>query len=366
MILWSLIKKEFYQIVRDSSSIIIAFILPLALLFIYMYGINMDTTKVKLGIIQETDTPAMELLVSGFNKNKYVKVVTYKQRQPAYRDLADSKLHGIVIIPQDFERKLRQGQVGSVQLITDGSESNTANYVYNYVYSIVEAWYLNWSGQKEASLPVTMETTYWYNPEINSHYSILPGSLAITMTLIGILLTGLVVAREWERGTMETLLSAGVSRINLVLGKYIPYYILGMLSLFSNVLVCIFLFKIPFRGSFFNLFVFGSFFLLTCLGVGLFISTKLKSQLLAGQVAFNLGFLPSLLLCGLMFPIQSMPDFFQNLTRIIPASYLVLLLQNEFLVGTAKDLVIDNSLFLLVLSVLLFVLVYFSTPKRLS
>ncbi len=366
MILWSLIKKEFYQIIRDSSSIIIAFILPFALLFIYMYGINMDTTKVKLGIIQETDTPAVELLVGGFNKSKYVKVVTYRERKPAYLALRDSKLHGLVIIPQDFERKLRQGQVSSIQLITDGSESNTANYVYNYVYNIVSAWYLNWSGKSATALPVSMEISYWYNQEINSHHSILPGSLAITMTLIGILLTGLVVAREWERGTMETLLSAGVSRLNLVLGKYIPYYVLGMLSLFANVLVCIVFFKIPFRGSFFNLFVFGSFFLLTCLGVGLFISTKLKSQLLAGQVAFNLGFLPSLLLCGLMFPIQSMPPLFQDLTRMIPASYLVLLLQNEFLVGTAKDLVIDNSCFLLLLSALLFILVYFCTPKRLS
>lgn len=365
MVLWALIKKEFYQIVRDPSSILIAFVLPAVLLIIYMYGINLDTTKVTLGIVNEDRQHLTEVLTAGFDKSRYLNVVRYAERQSAYQDLNDSKIRGLVIIPSDFCRQIGRAQPATLQVIADGSESNTANFVYIYVRTIVNSWYLNEFAAGRTTLSPSVESSYWYNQELNSHHSILPGSLAITMTLIGILLTGLVVAREWERGTMESLLAAGVSKLDLVLGKYIPYYLLGMASMLFNVFICVVIFDIPFRGSLLSLFVFSSFFLCTCLGAGLLISTKFKSQLLAGQFAFIIGFLPSLLLCGLMFPVQSMPPFFQELTKVIPARYFVLLLQNEFLVGTSKSLVLENSAYLLLLSAILFLLIYKSTPKRL-
>lgn len=363
MVLLALIKKEVKQLMRDPGSILTAFILPLMLLFIYMYGIRLDNPKIVLGVINENPSYSTGSLVSSLNKNGYILVRNITNRQQAYIELNDSKISGIIVIPSDFDRNIVQGNRVSLQLITDGSESNKSHFVQNYVNAILYSWYhLEYNIGDKGFIEV--HSNFLYNQEVISQNSILPGSLAITMTVIGILLTGLVVAREWERGTMESLLAAGVGKLNLVLGKYIPYYIVGMLSLFFNITVCILFFEIPFRGSLFNIFLFGSLFLLTCLGLGLLISTKLKTQLLAGQMTFVIGFLPSLLLCGLIFPVQSMPIFFQYLTKIIPARYFVILLQNEFLVGGGDTLILGNSLYLLCLSVILFVFVYISTPKH--
>ena len=206
----------------------------------------------------------------------------------------------------------------------------------------------------------------WYNQDLNSHYFILPGSLAVTMTLIGILLTALVIAREWERGTMEALLSTSVKKIDIVLGKYIPYFILGMLSMAFNVFMCCAVFKVPFRGSFVILFTVSSLFLFTSLGIGLLISSILKNQFLASQISIGLGFLPSLLLSGLMFPINSMPYFFQYLTMILPPRYFITFIESEFMAGTVWEIVFINSIFLSVPGIILFCAVYAKTDMRLN
>jgi ABC-2 type transport system permease protein len=213
---------------------------------------------------------------------------------------------------------------------------------------------------------VVSDIRYWYNQGINSHYFILPGSLAVTMTLIGILLTALVIAREWERGTMEALLSTNATKLHIVLGKYIPYFVLGMLSLCFSVFLIIVIFKIPFNGNLLALFFVSSLFLFTCLGIGLLISTKLKDQFLASQAALAVGFLPALFLSGLMFPINSMPVFFQYLTRVMPPRYYVSFIQSEFLAGTVFEIITESSIFLLVIGLILFVAVYKNTSMRLD
>lgn len=362
--LWALIKKEYYQIVRDPSSILIAFVLPLILLLIYMYGINLDAIKTDIGIVNEDRTSRTELLADSFQNNAYINLYRFSTREEAYQELNDSRIGGVVIIPQDFERKLSAGSGASVQLITDGSESNTANYVQNYVNAIITNWYAQTWGSG-SSAGITMQTTFWYNQEMDSHYSIVPGSLAITMTLIGILLTGLVIAREMERGTFESLLASGVPKIYILLGKYIPYYLLGMASCVFNLFLCVEVFDIPFRGSYMSLFVAGTVFLFNCLGIGLFISIKMKTQLLAGQLSFMLGFLPSLLLSGLIFPIQSMAPIFQYLTNIVPARYFLVIIQNEFLVGAQGSLYYYNILYLIILGSVFFAIVYAALPKKL-
>ncbi len=362
--LWALIKKEYYQIVRDPSSILIAFVLPLILILIYMYGINMDVIKTDIGIVNENRTSRTEILEASFQNNKYINLQHFSTREEAYRELNDSHIGGVVIIPQDFERKLAAGAPASLQVITDGSESNTANYVQNYVNSIVANWYAQVWGSGSAS-SITVQTMFWYNQEMDSHYSIVPGSIAITMTLIGILLTGLVIAREMERGTFESLLASGVPKIYILLGKYIPYYLLGMASCIFNLILCVGVFGIPFRGSYFFLFIAATVFLFDCLGIGLLISIKMKTQLLAGQLSFMLGFLPSLLLSGLIFPIQSMAPVVQYITNVIPARYFLSILQNEFLVGTQGSLYYYNVLFLFLLGSLFFGIVYSALPKKL-
>lgn len=365
-ILISLIKKEFMQIMRDPSSIIIAFVLPFISILIYMYGINLDSVSVQLGIKNDDANPEIQTLIKSFGHSKYVKSVVYDNEKDLTEGIIRSKLRGAVIIPNDFSTKLSREENADVIIITDGSETNTANYVQNYSISIINQWLNTSKFAPLAQKPlVTTEIRTWYNEDLNSHYFILPGSIAITMTLIGIMLTALVIAREWERGTMEALLSTSVQRIDIVLGKYIPYFVLGMLSMIFNVFMCVVIFKIPFRGNLLILFFVSGLFLFTSLGIGLLISTKLKNQFLASQIALGIGFLPSLLLSGLMYPINSMPVIFQHLTRILPPRYYITFIESEFMAGTVWEIVIINSVFLTILGLLLFAAVYKQTEMRL-
>ena len=366
-ILPALIKKEFFQIVRDPSSILIAIVLPLMLLLLYMYGINMDTVKVSMGIKNDDGDPEISTLVKSFNQSKYVDAYVYENKELMYKDLARSKLRGAVIIPNDFSKKLSRRQTADMLIITDGSEANLANYAQVYPVAIVNQWLSTSKYKYESKQPlITTDTRYWYNQDINSHYFILPGSLAITMTLIGLLLTALVIAREWERGTMEALLSTKVTKMDIILGKYIPYFTLGMLSMTFSVFMCIVVFRIPFRGNLLVLFGFSALFLFACLGIGMFISTKLRDQFLASQAAIAIGFLPALLLSGLIYPITSMPVIFQWLTRFLPPRYFVSFIQSEFMAGTVWEIVIVNSLYMLILGLLLFYAVYQNTSLRLE
>lgn len=367
-ILKALVIKEFYQILRDPSSILIAFVLPLMLLLIYMYGVNLDTVKLRIGIKVDDPSQQVTTLIDGFKNNKFVQPVIYDDSKRMYEDLMGSKIRGILIIPNDFSSKLDRKDIANVLVITDGSEVNLANYTQNYTKSILSQW-LNASSKYSGKISpelINIQSRYWFNQDINSHHFVLPGSLSVTMTLIGMLLTALVIAREWERGTMEAILSTNVKKIHIVLGKYIPYFVLGIVSLSFNVFLCVNVFDIPFRGNFFVLLGFASLFLFSAMGQGLLISTVLKNQFTASQAALVAGFLPALMLSGLIFPITSMPVPLQWLSSILPARYFVSCLQSEFMVGTVPQIVIPNCLFLGTLGSILFVIVYKKTKMRLE
>lgn len=366
-ILFALIKKEIKQILKDPSSILIAFILPLISILIYMYGINLDSIKVTLGVKNDDLSPEISTLVKSFGHSKYVNSIIYDNTGDIENAIIKSKIKGAVIIPNDFINKLSRKDTADLLVITDGSEVNSANYVQNYASAIANNWLMTSKFKSTVKQPkISAEIRTWYNPDLDSHYFILPGSIAITMTLIGILLTSLVVAREWERGTMEALLSTGVKRIHIILGKYIPYFILGMLSLAFNIFLCICVFKIPFRGNYAVLFLVSSLFLLTSLGIGINISSILKNQFLSSMVAMSLGFMPALMLSGLMFPINSMPVFFQHLTRIMPPRYYVAFIESEFMAGTVIEIVLINTIYLGILGIILFIAGYKNTSMQLE
>jgi len=367
-ILKALIIKEFYQISRDPSTTLIAFVMPLMLLVIYMYGVNLDTVRLTMGLKIDDPSQQVVTLVDSFKGNKFVTPIVYENPTKMYDDLTGSKLRGLVIIPNDFSKKLDKNQTATVQLITDGSEVNLANYDQNYTKAILNQW-LTSSSKYQKKVPpalINLDSRYWYNQDINSHYFVLPGSMSITMTLIGMLLTALVIAREWERGTMEALLSTKVTRLHIVLGKYIPYFILGMISMSFSSFMCIVVFQIPFRGSLFVLFGFSALFLFTAMGQGLLISSVLRDQFTASQAALVGGFLPALMLSGLVFPITSMPIPIQWLSSIIPSRYFVACLQSEFMSGTVPEIIIPNCIFLGVLGIILFFAVYNKTQMRLE
>ncbi len=362
-----LIKKEILQIVRDPSTIIIAFILPFISMLIYMYGISLDSVHVTIGI--KNDNPNMDTasLVSTFDKNQYISTVIIDNEKKMASAILRGNVHGCVVIPNDFCTRLSRGEAADLQLVTDGAETNTANYIYSYTISIANQWLATspYAGKAKTNI-ITADIRNWYNPTLDSHHFILPGSIAVTMTFIGILLTALVVAREWERGTMESLLSTRVKAIHIVLAKYIPYYFVAMVSMIFNFVMTVFVFDIPFRGNFLILFFVSSLFVFDLLGVGLTISTYYKNQFLASMLSMGIGFMPALMLSGLLFPINSMPEIFQWLTYLLPPRYFSTFILSEFLAGTVPELVIFNSIFLTVIGSLLFGLVYYLTPSRLE
>ena len=367
-IYFALIQKEFYQIIRDFSSILIAFILPLVILILYRYGVNLDTVKVTIGIKNDDINPKLSTLINSFDHSEYIKTQYFFDKDKMYKKIQNSYLKGAIIFPNNFTKNLAKQNNADAFVITDGSEANLANYVQNYWSEIVKNWLINSSDFKYQTSKdlISSDTRFWYNRDINSHHFILPGSLAITMNLIGMLLTALVISREWERGTIESLFATNITRLNFVLGKYIPYFILGMLSLAFNVFLCIKVFQIPFKGNILVLLFVGGLYLFCCLGVGLAISSSYKEQFSSSQMALSFGLLPAFMLSGLIYPISSMPVIFQYLTMILPPRYFIIFIQSEFMAGTIPKIVLINSAFMSILGILLFLLVYKNINLRLE
>jgi len=364
----ALMSKEFVQILRDPSSLMIAFVLPVILLFLYGFGVSLDAKEIKLGVALQDEGDAAESLAAAFRASPYFKVRISPDERILEQDLLAGQLRGLVVIPEDFSREVEKGRgQPRLQIVADGSETNTANYVQNYAQGVVATWLegRQLEAGKGSQGGPQLVTRIWFNPQLESRNSLIPGALAIIMAIIGTLLTALVVAREWERGTMEALMATPVAIVELIAGKLIPYFILGLLAMLGSVAISVELFDLPFRGSLPALILSAGAFLLAALGQGLLISSAAKNQFIAAMVALITGFLPAFLLSGFIFEIASMPAPVRTLTRIIPARYLVTNLQTLFLVGDVWPLLLPNVLILLLLAGVLFFLTARKTVKRL-
>jgi ABC-2 type transport system permease protein len=365
----ALIVKESLQIVRDPSSILIAFVLPLILLFLFGYGVSLDARQVRLGVALEDSAPEARRLAAAFEATPFFDARLAHHRRALEDDLVSGRLRGLLVIPSDFTRRLRTpGQTARVQLLADGSETNTANYVANYAEGTLATWLAQEGRQagRAASPAAVLVPRFRYNAELDSRNSLVPGSLAVIMTIIGTLLTALVVAREWERGTMEALLATPLSALEIVVGKLVPYFALGMASMGVCTGVAIWLYGIPFRGSLFALALAAAVFLLTALGQGFLISTVTRNQFVAAQAAMVSAFLPAFILSGFVFEIASMPWAIRMLAHIIPARYFVTNLQTLFLTGDIWPLIWPNLMVLLGIAGLLVALTLKKTPDRLE
>jgi ABC-2 type transport system permease protein len=364
----SLIWKEALQIVSDPSSILIAFVLPVVLLFLFGYAVSLDITRLKIGVALEERTAESESLVAALRDSKYFDVKESLDRRGLERDLVSGRIRGIVIIPINFSRKMVwENDQSPVQVIADGSEPNTANFVQNYVRSAIAVWSQRRAMETGTDMPsqIGEESRVWFNSSLESKNFLVPGSIAIVLTLIGTLLTALVVAREWERGTMEALMATPVRIQELVLGKLIPYFCLGLGSMAFCTLVAVGIFRVPLRGSLLSLGLITSAFLAGSLGIGLLVSTLSRSQFVASQIALVLGFLPALQLSGFLFEISSTPLPIQGLTYLFPARYLVQALQTVFLAGDIPVLLWTNGVVLAGFAALFFFLTARVTRKRL-
>lgn len=363
----ALVRKESYQAIRDPSSILIAFVLPLILLFLFGYGVSLDTTRTRIGLVTEEMTPLTQDLSASFQASRYFDVAVGRDRRLFEDDLVLGKVRGIVVIPANFTTNFTAGNHPDIQVIVDGSDPNTANFVQNYAQGAVA----NWERQRQADVetsgpPISVEQRFWFNPELTSRNFLVPGSIAIVMTLVGTLLTSLVVAREWERGTMEAMMATPVTAAELLAGKILPYFLLGLTSMTLCVLLAVFLFGVPFRGSVVALYALSAAFLIPALGQGLLISTVTKNQFLASQLALISAFLPAFLLSGFLFEINSMPEVIQWITFIVPARYLIPSLQTVFLAGDIWPMFGQAIGVMLTIGAIMFVLAARSTRKRIG
>lgn len=364
-----LLVKEFYQIMRDPSSLLVAFFLPMLVLFLNGYAISLDANNIKTAVVLESKGDDAVSLLNAFKKSNYYDVTVVDNRATAEDLLIANKIRGMIIIPSYFDQANRDQRILSpIQVITDGSEPNTAAILENYARGTWQNWFIQKSKDQgiDVELPINIENRVWYNPESRSPNSIIPGSLALIITLVGNLLTALVVAREWERGTMESLMTTPVSIVELIAGKLIPYFSLGIGTLILCILVAVFIYDVPFRGSILLMLLVGSLYLFSALTFGLLISTLARNQFIAAQVSVFTAFLPAFLLSGFIFEISNMPYALQLLSYIFTARYLVSSSQTLFLVGNVGEVILFDCLGILTIIFILMFFVIKNTRKKLD
>ncbi|MDR2611903.1 MAG: ABC transporter permease [Deltaproteobacteria bacterium] len=364
----SLIRKEALQITRDPSAIAIAFVLPMLLLFIFGYGISLDSGRIKVGVVTGGGGRETLSLFSAFERSRFFEARGGTDMRDFADDLASGRLKGIVVVPQDLAGSLLAGRQATVQMIADGTEINSATFLRNYALGALDGWAAQERLDRAAkgdSL-IAVNPRYWYNEELSSRNFIIPGSLSIVMTLIGVLLTALVIAREWERGTMESLMSTPVTIREIIVAKLATYYALALISTFICLAVAVLWYRVPFRGGAFALWAVSSVFLASALGQGLLISTLARDQYLASQAALVSGFLPSFFLSGFIFEISSMPEPIQAVSRLVAARYFVGSLQTVFLTGDVWPLFLRSMAAMAAIALAFLLLISRKMVKRVA
>jgi len=366
--LLGMVRKESLQILRDPSSIAIAFILPVVLLFLFGYGVSLDAKDIPLGIVIEQPDAATQSLAGSFAQSDYFRPQYFHNIQRAETALQQRKIDGIVWLQNDFANRLLSNDQAPIAVRVNGVNSNQANLTQGYIQGVWQTWLqlYNETHGRKLPIPLQIEHRVWFNQAVTSRLFLVPGLIAIIMTLIGSLLTAMVIAREWERGTMEAMMVTPLHIREVLAGKLIPYFVLGMAGMLYTVVLAIWLFDVPFRGSVWALSLAGALFMLVSLAVGLLISIVSKNQFVAGQIAIVVTFLPAFILSGFIFDIGSMPAPIQLLTHVVPARYFVTILQSLFLSGDVWPIYRDNMAALLIMLVIFFMLVRKKAHKRLE
>ncbi|HYW38327.1 MAG TPA: ABC transporter permease [Terriglobales bacterium] len=366
--------KEVIQILRDSRSLIIVVIMPVILVLLFGYGVNLDLKGLPVYVYDRDGSQQSQDLLKRFQASAYFDVVQVVNDYPALaRSLDDGHAKMGIVVPWDFSQRLHDGRPAQVQALVDGMDDNSANVLIGYAQAVVQgyssdiqlAWLRN-RGHTAQPASVRVETRTWYNEDLESSAFIVPGVLALVMSVIGAFLTSLTIAREWERGTMEQLISTPVTPVEIMLGKLVPYFVIGMFDVIVCALIAIYWFQVPFRGSFLTLLVSSAMFMVVVLSLGFFISVIAGSQLAASQIALLITFLPAFLLSGFLYSIEQMPIVLQWITRILPARYYVSVLKKIFLKGTPTALLYTDLVPLAVFTLVLAVLATRAFHKRLA
>jgi ABC-2 type transport system permease protein len=364
---WSLVRKEFRQILRDPSSVGIGIVLPTILILLFGYGLSLDVKNVPIAVVLENPSPEAAEVAAGFQLSPYFDAQLLTSMPRARELMLARQVDGIIRIRSDFTRNLLLGNA-EVQVLVHSTDANRARIIQGYAQGAIAQWAARRAaeGHAAAAGPVSVRDRMWFNEANDSHYFLVPGLVVLVMTLIGAMLTSLVMAREWERGTLEALFVTPVRADEILLGKTIPYFALGMIGLALCLLSAKFLFHVPMRGSVAVLAGVSMLYLLVALGIGLFISSATKSQFVASQVTLLVTFLPAFMLSGFLFDVRSMPAAVRLITYVLPARYYVALLQTLFLAGDVWEVILPNAAALAGMAVILLLLARSVTRKKLA
>ncbi|HKJ53817.1 MAG TPA: ABC transporter permease [Gammaproteobacteria bacterium] len=368
MRLRAMIRKESLQILRDPSSIAIAFVMPVFLLLLFGYGVSLDAKDIRLGLVVEQADANTASLAGAFQHSDFFIPLAYRHIRQAEQALLAHDIDGIVWLRSDFSSRLLRGGNAPIGVFVNGVNANQARITEGYIQGVWQVWLAKYAREqgRELEPPVALEPRIWFNAAVRSRDYLIPGLIAIIMTLIGAMLTSMVVAREWERGTMEALMVTPIRIWEITLGKLLPYFVLGMGGMLMSVALALWLFEVPLRGSFWVLLSASALYMMVTLGMGLLISTVARSQFVAGQVALVATFLPAFILSGFLFQIGSMPAVIQGITHVIPARYFVAILQTVFMAGDIWPVLLTNSAALLLMMIFFLGLAQRNARKRLD
>ncbi len=363
----ALVIKESRQILRDPSSIILGIVMPVMLIILFGYALSLDVRNVPIAlVIEDTSADAGEI-AAGFQLSPYFAPRVTRSMAAAGEAMLAHDVEAIVRIPENFTRNVQAGVAG-LQVVVQGTDANTARIIQAYAQGAIGQAIARRSAAGEpvaGAGPVLVEARVWFNEANDSHYFLVPGLIVLIMTLIGAFLTALVMAREWERGTLEAIFVTPVRAGEILLGKLIPYFIMGMIGLALCVVAAQLLFQVPLRGSILVLTAVSSLYLLVALGIGL-VASATRNQFVASQIAVLATFLPAMLLSGFLFDIRSMPVALQWITLVLPARYFVTLLQTIFLAGDLWGVILPNAAILALMAAVLMVAAARATRKKLA
>jgi ABC-2 type transport system permease protein len=363
----SLVRKEGRQVVRDPSSIAIGVVLPVILILLFGYGLSLDVKDVRVALVIDDRSADATEMAASFQLSRYF-IARYVNSMVEARELMlNRKVDGILHVQSDFSRRLALGDA-ECQILVHGTDANRARIMQGYAEAAIGEYLARRAaaGEPVVAGPINIQSQLWFNSANESRWFLVPGLIVLVMTLIGAMLTALVMAREWEHGTLEALFVTPVRSDEILLGKTIPYFLLGLVGFALCVLAAKFLFHVPIRGSLWVLTSASMLYLLVSLGIGLLISSLVKSQFVASQLALLVTFLPAMMLSGFLFDIRSMPAALRLVTYALPARYYVALLQTVFLAGDVWPVILPNAAMLVAMTAVLAILTRGVTRKRLA
>ncbi len=365
-------RKEYFHLIRDFRSLYLAFIIPLFLILMFGYALSLDVENVKVVVVDQDKTVMSRDLTSRLDASVYFDIVAYPSDSlKAVEFLDREKAILAIVIPPEWTAEIRAERESPLQIILDGSDSNTAGITSGYIHAFIENYnsglmvdFLNRHGMGKMNMPVDARIRIWFNEDMESRNFIVPGIIALIIMIVGAILTSLVIAREYEDGTMETILSLPVGAADFFVGKALPYFFIGMMNTLIAILIGQALLGVIIKGSFILMLLASTVYIWTALGLGLLISVKVKSQLIANQIAILVSYLPSLLLSDFVFPTDNMPVILRAVSYLVPARYFINILNGLYLRNVGLTYLWPDFLILLTMCLALAALTFRKLKKE--